>query len=183
MRKKPELNIDDQAVFQEAMRDVKPLIQTKIIPPVISTLTLARFPRPSSPANNYAILFPFSDYEVLESVNSDSTLEFFRPGVQRKILRKIRLGQYNIEATLDLHGMVVEEARTALSDFLFHCLDQGIRHILIIHGKGRNLDKPILKNKLNHWLRQTDDILAFCSATAKRGSSGALYVLLRRSHR
>jgi DNA-nicking Smr family endonuclease len=38
----------------------------------------------------------------------------------------------------------------------------------------------VLKNKLNAWLRQRDDVLAFCSAPAHDGGSGAAYVLLRR---
>jgi DNA-nicking Smr family endonuclease len=76
--------------------------------------------------------------------------------------------------------MTAEDAKNALSHFLAACKRNGIRHVLMIHGKGRSNRKPILKNKLNHWLRQTDDVLAFCSAMSKDGSSGALYVLLRR---
>ena len=41
-------------------------------------------------------------------------------------------------------------------------------------------DEIILKNKLNNWLRQVDEIIAFCSAVAKDGGQGALYLLLRR---
>jgi DNA-nicking Smr family endonuclease len=91
--------------------------------------------------------------------------------------------QYTIEASLDLHGMVVTEARNALSHFLMECHRQGIRQVLIIHGKGRANPYPILKNKLNHWLRQADNVLAFCSVKASDGSSGALHVLLKRMHK
>jgi DNA-nicking Smr family endonuclease len=95
------------------------------------------------------------------------------------MIRKMQTGQYDTEARLDLHGMTVAEAREALAQFLVQCQHRGIRRVLIIHGKGRANHTPILKNKLNHWLRQTQDVLAFCSAKSKAGGTGALYVLLK----
>jgi DNA-nicking Smr family endonuclease len=56
--------------------------------------------------------------------------------------------------------------------------------IRIIHGKGkrsRNNKGPVIKTKVNHWLRQRDDVLAFCSARPIDGGTGAIYVLLRRN--
>ncbi|HRY16587.1 MAG TPA: Smr/MutS family protein, partial [Candidatus Competibacteraceae bacterium] len=47
-------------------------------------------------------------------------------------------------------------------------------------GKGSRHRGPILKQKVNHWLRQRDEVLAFCSARAIDGGTGAVYVLLRR---
>lgn len=177
MAKKTILTDDDKTAFREAMRGVKRLSQTKMTdhPKPLSALRIQAKLKEQDEAQ-----FNFSDFERFELVNSEDLLEFSRPGLQHKILRKLRGGQYNIEAVLDLHGMTVEDARQALSQFLMKCKPKGIRHVLIIHGKGRSNSKPILKNKLNHWLRQIEEVLAFCSATAKDGSSGALYVLLRR---
>ncbi|MEE9156926.1 MAG: Smr/MutS family protein, partial [Gammaproteobacteria bacterium] len=39
---------------------------------------------------------------------------------------------------------------------------------------------PVLKNKLNNWLRQRDEVLAFCSTRPVDGGTGAVYVLLKR---
>lgn len=177
MAKKPQLSEADKAAFKEAMKGVKPLTHTKITTQTSPPLN-KRYPKPPL-EDNAATLFPFSDYETLEPVGSDDQIEFFRVGIQHKILRKMRTGQYNIEARLDLHGMIIVEAREALGRFIIECNRKGVRHVLIIHGKGRAHSDPILKNKLNHWLRQTNDILAFCSAKPKDGSTGALYVLLR----
>lgn len=175
MRKKPEINDTDKAIFREAMRHVKPLNQTKIQSPA---------PSPQRPAlkrekKHEKMDTPFSDYDKLEPVSSEDLLAFNRPGIQHKILRKLRGGQYNVEAVLDLHGMTVEKASIALYQFLLRCQERDVRHVLIIHGKGAS-GKPILKNKLNHWLRQTEHVLAFCSATAKDGRGGALYALLKK---
>jgi DNA-nicking Smr family endonuclease len=108
-------------------------------------------------------------------------LLYCRPGMQHNVMRKLRRGQYSVEAELDLHGMRVAEARQVLSDFLRHSLDSGIKTIRIIHGKGNgSLNKqPVLKGKVNHWLRQRVEVLAFCSARPVDGGTGAIYVLLK----
>jgi len=179
MAKKPQLSDADKAAFKEAMKGVKPLTHTKVSTTTqIPTLSSKRHSKPHL-EENAAILFPFSDYETLTPVGSDDLIEFFRVGIQHKVLRKMHTGQYTIEARLDLHGMIVAEAREALGQFIIKCSNKGIRHVLIIHGKGRAHSDPVLKNKLNHWLRQTNDVLAFCSAKSKEGGTGALYVLLR----
>jgi DNA-nicking Smr family endonuclease len=177
--KKPVLTEDDKLAFRDAMRGVKPLNHTKT--------TLGTINRPTPKKRRQTEIeeetetgFPFSDHENLPPVSGEDLIEFARSGVQHKMLRKLRLGQYNVDAILDLHGKTVEEARQSLSDFLLRCQQRALRHVLIIHGKGRYSNQPVLKNKLNHWLRQTEQVLAFCSATSKSGSSGALNVLLRR---
>jgi DNA-nicking Smr family endonuclease len=178
MTKKTTLPEADREAFKEAMRGVKPMTHSKIIFSPNLTVTRRRAQllknEPDDPE------FQFSDHEKFEEVGSEDLLDYSRSGIQHKILRKLRTGQYNIEAILDLHGMTIEEARHALSKFLVRCKQNQVKHVLMIHGKGRGNRKPILKNKLNHWLRQTEEVLAFCSATAKEGRGGALYVLLRR---
>lgn len=170
-------NDDDKELFKTAMRGVKRLIHTKIDAKPIKPLP-KRLKQPKEPAADDTLFF--SEAYELSPVASESLLYFARPGIQHKILRKLRTGQYNTEAKLDLHGMTVEQAKTALSRFLKACQLNELRYVLIIHGKGLSNKNPILKNKLNNWLRQIDDVLAFSSATLKEGHSGALYVLLRR---
>ncbi len=177
MRKKHNLGKDDQTLFANAMRGVKKITYSK---EHYKAKPLTQLKPKTADAQSKTDLFYFSDYEKLDLVDSDETIEFSRPGIQHKILRKLRLGQYNIEAKLDLHGQTVEQAKESLARFLVHCQQTGIRYVLIIHGKGRGHLKPILKNKLNHWLREANPVLAFSSAVAKDGSRGALYVLLRR---
>lgn len=162
--------------FRSAVRGVKAIKHTKVDltpKPVIKPKNTKK--EPTEPEFDDL----FSDFEGLAPVGSDDIVEFSRPGIQHKILRNLRNGKYNVEATLDLHGMTAIESRQALSLFLARCIKHKIRHVLIIHGKGRGTNKPILKNKLNNWLRQTDDILAFCTATVRNGRGGAMYVLLK----
>lgn len=178
MTKKPTTEAPDQALFMAAMRGVKRLKHTKMN-------ELPTRPKPQRikqpPDIEEECPLFFSDYDKIDPITSETMLHFARSGISHKILRKLRQGQYNVEARLDMHGMNVSQAKEALSRFLTACQEEQIRHVLIIHGKGRSNTQPILKNKLNNWLRQTEQVLAYSSATAKDGRSGALYVLLRRT--
>jgi DNA-nicking Smr family endonuclease len=172
MPKPPKITEDEVDEFRSAMRNVKKLTHTKASPVVAKPKPKVR-PKEEIIHTQY-----FSDFDRLEPVSGDEMISFARPGIQHKILRKLRTGQYNSDVILDLHGKNVMAAKKSLSDFLQACQSKGIRHVLIIHGKGRGQEKPILKNKLNHWLREAEQVLAFCSAS-KHGRGGALYVLLK----
>jgi DNA-nicking Smr family endonuclease len=41
----------------------------------------------------------------------------------------------------------------------------------------------VLKQKLNLWLRQREEVLAFTSAPRHDGGTGAAYILLRNPHK
>lgn len=109
-------------------------------------------------------------------------LEYCRPGVQRSVFRKLRRGEYRLTSELDLHGASVSHARQALHRFLREARRNHERCVRIIHGKGHGSSGrgPVLKAMVNQWLRQRDEVLAFCSARPADGGTGAVYVLLRR---
>lgn len=117
----------------------------------------------------------FTRNDHLETISGDTYL-LFEKNLPHKTLRKLRQGQYNPEAELDLHGHTVNEAATALSNFLESSIESEKRVLRIVHGKGST---AILKTQLNTWLREYPAILAFCSAKSKDGGTGAMYVLLR----
>ncbi len=108
-------------------------------------------------------------------------LEFIRPGIQRKVVRRLRRGQIRVEESLDLHGMTVSEAHRALERFLAEASGRGLRCVHVVHGKGLGspAGRATLKGTLDRWLRLHQDVLAFTSATAPDGGTGAVYVLLR----
>lgn len=179
-QKKPDLTEEDRIAFREAMRGVKPLKLNNKVSLKTNHGSTPKIRQHNQIDDEQKIGFQFSDHEKLAPVNAADLLEFAQSGVQKKMLRELRLGQFRAEAILDLHGKTVEQARESLSDFLLRCQQLALRQVLIIHGKGRDRNHPVLKNKLNNWLRQTKQVLAFCSASPKNGSSGALNVLLKR---
>lgn len=106
---------------------------------------------------------------------------FLQAGIRRSVLTDLRRGRWIIQAELDLHGLTREEARTELSAFLHRSLQQGLRCLRVIHGKGlRSPGKEsILRQLSRSWLAQREEILAFCQARPHDGGEGALIVLLR----
>lgn len=120
-----------------------------------------------------------------EKLSQEDKLSFAAPGLQKNVLKKLRQGHYGLDAEIDLHGLNSREAKQQLLRFLHYCVEDGCRCVHIIHGKGyRSADNhPVLKNNLNIWLQQHQDVQAFCSALPKDGGTGAVLVLLRLSEK
>ncbi len=168
----------DVVSFPDAVGGVRPLKQDRITPPLKK-----RKPIPEQTLRDQRAVMDSllsDDYEPAD-IETGEELLYSRPGLQHSIMRKLRRGQYAIEAQLDLHGNTVPEARERVSAFIREMQAQNRRCVRIIHGKGKSSEGklPVLKGKVNAWLRQKDEVLAFCSARPSDGGTGAVYVLLR----
>jgi len=175
MSKKHDEN-DNDSLFEQAMADVTPL-KDKRVTPVAKKRRPVRLNLPVGDEDE-------DDFADLQIETGDE-LSFQRPGIQNRLFADLRRGYIEPEATLDMHGMRVVDARQAMSRFLLQSLKQQRRCVMIIHGKGQGSkgQQPVLKQKTNQWLRQRDEVLAFCSAPAWNGGTGATYVLLSRKYR
>ena len=168
---------DDESLFMAEMADVTPLKPHNKIRHKKKLPSPVKF----SAAENQgdSIDDVFSTAEIIEKC--PDILSYSRGGLQHKTLKQLRQGRNPVEAVLDLHGLTVEQARKELLHFLTVCEADGARHVIIVHGKGfRSKDKPVIKPMVNRWLRATDKVLAFHTAQAKDGGSGAVYVLLKK---
>ncbi|WP_420474118.1 Smr/MutS family protein [Noviherbaspirillum sp. ST9] len=170
----------DAELFRKSIGDVKP----------ISPSNKAEHPgeRPSPVARQRmadeqaALEESLSDeFNVDTLLDTDDELSYARPGISGDILRKLRRGNWVIQAQLDLHGMRREEAREALAEFLRNAVKRGLRCVRVIHGKGLGSvnKEPVLKSKVRSWLVQKEEVIAFCQARAAEGGAGALVVLLK----
>ncbi|HCA27980.1 MAG TPA: DNA mismatch repair protein MutS [Betaproteobacteria bacterium] len=171
---------DDAALFRAAIRGVKPLSRGSRVPPHASRTP--PIPRQSLRDERQALIDSLSDFIPWdEAEETGEELSYLRPGMGRPTLRKLRRGFWVIQAELDLHGMTRIEARQQLAAFLNVCKKQGLRCVRIIHGKGLGSKnrEPVLKSKVQHWLMQRDEVLAFCQARAVDGGGGAALVLLK----
>lgn len=171
---------DEIGLFRRSVGKVKPLRASGRVEP------WRRRPRPVprqllADEARVRVEMLAEDPDFADEVETGDELLYARPGVQQSVMRKLRRGQFAVEAELDLHGMIVTEARAALSDFLSDCLSSGDRCVRIIHGKGLSSPsgKAVLKTRVNGWLQRCDEVLAFCSARPVDGGTGAVYVLLR----
>jgi DNA-nicking Smr family endonuclease len=171
---------DEPDLFRKAVGKIRPVKQDKIHPK-----PKRRKPVPDQTLRDQREVMQSllsDDFEPAEDIETGDETLFVRPGLQHTVIRKLRRGQYAIEAELDLHGATSIQAREAVDAFLKNARDRDKRVVRIIHGKGNtSIGKmPVLKGKVNSWLRQKDEVLAFCSARPNDGGTGAVYVLLKR---
>ncbi len=171
---------DDHGLFRRIMGDAKPLRHEKKIPehrPRVSAR--ARFRR----RDEQAALHESLEADIEESEEgAGETLYFHRPSVGRRTMRKLARGHFSVQDEIDLHGLTVAQARDALQAFLGECEARRYTCVRVVHGKGRGSGHrgPVLKGKVNKWLKQWKQVLAFVSARQVDGGTGAVYVLLRK---
>lgn len=117
--------------------------------------------------------------------DSDEFIEGWVTGLDVRVVRRLRHGEYAVQGHLDLHGMLKDEAKAAVERFLRDARTAGKRCVLLVHGRGlHSKDQlPVLKEALKRWLgtaRFGKHVLAFATARPQDGGAGALYVLLRK---
>lgn len=170
----PDASDNDEDLFRQHIGDIKPVTNTKVLHPRQRKKLVKRTEVDEIELAKYSV-------DQLDPVKNDDSLSFSRSGVQFKQLKKLRQGKFPCQAECDLHGLTRAQAEQTLNHFIDHCLQQQYRYVRIVHGKGYRSEQqqPVLKNYLNHALRELVDVLAFCSAQPKDGGQGAVYVLLR----
>ena len=179
---KPKPDEHDRALFREATRDVKPLRHgARVTGAAPAPRARARFSRAERPQVLEEI--PLGAADERELAAGDASL-FARAGVAASSLRKLRRGQYRVQAELDLHGLTVAEAQLQLREFLIASLQRNVRCLRIVHGKGlrSGAKGPVLRQLVNRALRRSAAVLAFASARQVDGGTGAVYVLLAATH-
>ena len=172
---------EDVSLFRRLMGDAKPLQQPEIAPEHRPKVTpRARFAR----QDEREVLRESLEADIDESESgAGESLRFQRPSVGRRTMRKLARGNFSVQDEIDLHGMTVPEAKDALHDFMGECELRRYTCVRIVHGKGLGSGNrgPVLKSKVNKWLRQWNEVLAFVSARQIDGGTGAVYVLLRKN--
>ena len=138
-------------------------------------------PRQREADERAALQEALSDEVDIESLLlTDDGLSFRRSGVGPDVVTRLRRGHWAIQSQIDLHGLTREEARTALADYVRQSRRRGHRCVRVVHGKGLGSPgrQPVLKAKVQRWLAQMADVIAFAQASGPQGGAGALIVLL-----
>ena len=176
--------MQDDNLFASEMGDVTPLKRDPR-ERLIKTETVDASRRRQAATQMTARSDNFLSDDGVPPLDAWYVLDFKRPGIQNGVYRKLRLGQYETEARLDLHRYTVAEARRELWSFFKEARRLGLRTLLITHGKGfGNKEKSgsgVLKGYVNRWLQDIDDVQAFHSAQPQHGGTGSVYVLLRKN--
>ena len=94
---------------------------------------------------------------------------------QKKSARKM-----DSERKIDLHGLTSAEAISALDHFINKCRQEGVKKILIVHGKGiHSSDGPVLRNEIHNFLQTNPKIGQMGTPGRAEGGSGAVWAVIR----
>lgn len=121
------------------------------------------------------------EFDASTLLETDEHLSYRRPGIGPDVTRKLRRGDWAIQRQIDLHGLRTDEAREQLGAFIREAQQHGIRCVRVVHGKGLGSPgkTPVLKGRVQSWLAQKKEVLAFVQARPAEGGAGALVVLLQ----
>ena len=126
-----------------------------------------------------------SDFITKHASNSQDDIKSARRSVDKKMQLKLKNGDIRYQDRIDLHGMLLQQAREHLAYFLQTSQQRGLKCVLVIHGKGENTQSNIgqIKQQIPFWLENLSCVLSFTSALPKHGGTGAMYVLLRKTEK
>jgi DNA-nicking Smr family endonuclease len=174
----------DDDLFRREMNDVAPLPEDDRVyaAPRRSPTLSQRLRRASAIARPNQDPNPLTVPEQVPQAGPHDIVGLKKNGVQEGVYRKLRLGKYDVQERLDLHRVRLMEARDQVYLFIRESQQQGLRTVLISHGKGQHSERPgLLKSYVLHWLEEFDQVLAFHSAPANQGGAGVTLVLLRKT--
>lgn len=188
--KRPEINETkqgDEHYFLDAMSDVTPLPEDKAKIARNRAVNI----RPAHPP-------PDDEHEAMIHLHglvkgsiemditfSDEYMEGSVKGFGPKLMNRLKKGHFPVQNYIDLHGLTRQDAKKEVSNFLLQSHKNGLRCVLIVHGRGLNSPDsfPILKERMPIWLSRGSVrkiVLAFVTARPYDGGTGAIYVLLRK---
>ena len=143
----------------------------------------------------------FAEFTVGQTVRSVARHDL-APGIEDEIARqpvkmdakafgRMKRGKMEPEARIDLHGMTLDHAHPALTNFILRSHARGLRLVLVITGKGKDRDeggpiptrRGVLKHQVPQWLKMAPlagAVLQVAQAHQGHGGGGAYYVYLRR---
>lgn len=179
-----EEKLSDAELFRREMQGTSRLVTQGRERPVEAERAARQ--RLSEDAEAYAQLSDLlSGTGSFDISDTDEYIEGIAHGLDRRLLSRLRRGDFALQAHVDLHGLNREEARIRVETFLHESRTNDRRCVLIIHGRGLNSKDqiPVLKDAVRMWLQRgriAKSVLAFATARPTDGGAGAVYVLLRR---
>ena len=183
----PALDLADQALFRQAMRFVQPLPDhgpraRASLRRAPDSLLRARREHAQGASESPKRPKPARQRQAAQAgILDPEAREFLHPGCGPDLLRGLRRGKWIAQATLDLHGSTLDEARERLDRFLSSCLEHGIRCVRVIHGKGigSRQGEPVLKSAIRQHLSRLEAVQAWVQGDERDGGAGAVTALLR----
>jgi len=175
-------DIPDEDLFAAEVADVRPY--TPVPLPLPARPSIPDFHSDEDDVLEFLDAIVSGDMEF-DISDTDEFIEGCVKDLDRRILAKLRRGEFAVQAHKDLHRLKREEARAAVESFVKESRRKGFRCVLMVHGRGTHSKDniPVLKESIKNWLSRgalSSQVLAFSSARQVDGGVGAVYVLLRK---
>jgi DNA-nicking Smr family endonuclease len=177
---------DDEALWEKVVEKAAPLK---------GRARAAGKPAPPAPKVKPAAMRSQAPRPFIPSPPKPSHIPRVEP-LDRQTSRQLDKGRIEVEARLDLHGLRQRDAHAQLRRFLKTAQARGLRHVLVITGKGADQaasksfyeedERGVLRNAVPQWLAEPEfaaQVVSFSPAPRRLGGDGALYVRLRRPRR
>lgn len=183
----------EQILFNKAMADVIPLPKGKYVEEGMETELPAAFSEPvratdffQDDTEDETLLRLKRLVEEGKGFVLSDTAEYIEGRGycdNPEITERLHRGDFSIQAHTDLHGLNAENAEIVFDEFIKDAIMTGKRAVLVVHGRGLSSPlRPVLKTKVQDWLVRgpwRKWVIAFSSARACDGGTGATYILLR----
>lgn len=180
MRNEKKLSEDDRILWGKVARSTRALPGRM---QAIEEFEAALLAREEKPEEKRPVAKP--------SVTPDGPVEKPKKAVaqhhplERPVKKKLAKGRLQLEARIDLHGMFQSEAHALLHGFIVRAYERGLRHVLVITGKGSSMGSDgALKRAVPMWFSKPEFrhlISSYETSAQNHGGEGALYVRLARS--
>lgn len=172
-----------EELYRKAMEGVRPIPRDNYVERIFQI----ELPESSRDKEDAEILEKLTDLvKYGRGFNVADTPEYIEGtgyNVHLSLARRLHKGDYSIQAFVDLHGLVAEDAKEVFEKFLKWAVTTGKTGVLIVHGRGLSSPfEPVLKRKVVEWLTRgpwRKWVAAYSSARICDGGAGATYVLLR----
>jgi DNA-nicking Smr family endonuclease len=173
----------EDELYRKAMEGVTPISRDNYIERIFQL----ELPESSSNKEDAEILEKLRDLvkygKGFHVADTPEYIEGTNYQVHPTVARRLHRGDYSIQTFVDLHGLLVEDAKEVFEKFLKWAVTTGKTGVLIIHGRGLSSpSEPVLKKKVVEWLTHgpwRKWVAAYSSARICDGGAGATYVLLR----
>jgi DNA-nicking Smr family endonuclease len=169
--------------FKKAMEGVRPLLRENYVERIFRI----EFPESSREKEDAEILEKLSDLvkygRGFHVADTPEYIEGTNYQIHPEVAKRLHQGEYSIQAFVDLHGLLADDAKEVFERFLKWAVTTGKTGLLVVHGRGLSSpSEPVLKRKVVEWLTHgpwRKWVAAYASARICDGGAGATYVLLR----
>jgi DNA-nicking Smr family endonuclease len=177
--------VSDEQVFLDAMKEVQEIREFRRMP-VFHKKRKVPGGTPKKRTEHHAAVKGLEDIvkgrKYIDLSKTQEYVAWVHPDFRDDVVHDLHNGRYSVQDSLDIHGLILEEAEIEVDRFIRESVAKNLRCIKIIHGRGlRSPNGPVLKSAVVQWLsrRFRKYVAAFVSARRCDGGLGALYILFR----